>query len=49
MYTVSEILDEKSLGQAFALMVKLQEAEDDRNADAIDALRRFISAQLKAM
>ncbi len=49
MYKVSEILDEKSLGKAFELMVKLQEAEDDRNADAIAALRQFISAQLKAM
>ncbi len=49
MYQVSEILDEQSLTKAFALMVQLQEADDDRNADAIDALRRFISAQLKAM
>lgn len=49
MFTVAEILDEKSLGQAFRLMVQLQEAEDSRNDDAIQALRGFISAQLKAM
>lgn len=49
MFTVSQILDEKSLTQAFALMVQLQDAEDSRNDDAIAALRQFISAQLKAM
>lgn len=49
MYKVSEILDDVSLTKAFALMVKLQDAEDSRNDDAIAALRAFISAQLKAM
>jgi hypothetical protein len=49
MFTVADILDEKSLGQAFRLMVQLQDAEDSRNDDAIEALRGFISAQLRAM
>ncbi len=49
MFSVADILDEKSLTGAFALMVQLQEAEDSRNDDAIAALRGFISAQLQAM
>ena len=49
MPTVAEILDEQSLVQAFELMDKLIQAEDERNADAIVALKEFISRKFVEM
>ena len=49
MPTVADILDEQSLLKAFELMDTLIQAEDERNADAIVALKEFISRKFVEM
>lgn len=43
MPTVADILSEEQLLQAYKLMDALIQADDERNADAIVALKEFIS------
>ena len=43
MPTVADILSEEQLLQAYELMDSLVKADDERNADAIVALKAFIS------
>lgn len=49
MPTVADIVDEQSLIKAYELMDVLIKAEDEQNAQAIVALKEFISRKFVEM